>query len=73
MSRYQKSECKRNMLHDFRVIPFDKGGLLERCTRCGKKMHFPETTPNHVYLSFHIRQALPANDPRYKIEYPHAK
>lgn len=69
MSRYLKSECRRNMLHDFRVLPYDRGGLLERCTRCGMKMHFPENTPNYKYLEYHVRQALQPNDPRYHIEY----
>lgn len=69
MSRYQNSECKRNMLHDFKIITSDHTGLLERCSRCGLKKHFPNDTPNHIYISWHIRQALSANDPRFNIEY----
>lgn len=69
MSRYQNSECRRDMLHDFRIIASDSNGLTERCTRCGLKKHFPTDTPNHVYMSWHIRQALQESDPRFKIEY----
>ena len=69
MSRYLNSECKRNMLHDFKIIGSDSGGLLERCGRCGVKKSFPTNTPNHVYISYHTRQALQESDPRFKIEY----
>lgn len=69
MSRSQNSECKRNMLHDFKIISSDSVGILERCQRCGLKKRFPNDTPNHIYLSYHIRQALQANDPRFNIEY----
>jgi len=57
------------MLHDFKILPYDRGGLLERCSRCGMKMHFPENTPNHKYMEYHTRQALQQSDPRFNIEY----
>lgn len=69
MSRYQNSECKRNMLHDFKIQSQTSHGLLERCSRCGLKKHFPNDIPSHVYLSYHIRQALQKHDPRFNIEY----
>lgn len=73
MSRYHKnSECKRNMLHAFIVVDSSTRGIIERCTRCGLKKHFPDNTPNAVYLSYHNRSALQFNDPRFHIEYPHA-
>jgi hypothetical protein len=67
--RYQNSECRNNYLHDFRQVQRTTQGYLERCTRCGKQMHFPYDTPNAVYLSYHIRSALQANDPLYAREY----
>lgn len=73
MSRYQNSECKRGMLHDFRQIVTTPIGHVERCLRCGKKIHFPNNVPNHIYLSYHIKSALQINDPRYFIEYPNQK
>jgi hypothetical protein len=73
MSRYQNSECRRNMLHDFKILEQDHRGLIERCKRCGLKMSFPNNVPSHVYLSYHTRQALQENDPRFYIEYPHAR
>lgn len=69
MSHYQNSECKRNMLHDYKILAQTNLGLLERCTRCGDKKHFTNDIPNHIYLSFHLRQALQRNDPRFNIEY----
>lgn len=69
MGKYQNSYCKRNLLHDFKILTQTSDGLLERCARCGLKKHFPNNTPSHVYLSFHIRQSLQVYDPRYHIEY----
>jgi hypothetical protein len=71
MSRYQNSECKRNMLHDYKILETTTAGVFERCTRCGDKKHFPHNVPNHVYISYHIRSALQTNDPRFFIEYPY--
>lgn len=68
--RYQNSHCLGGFLHDFRQVKTYKGGVIERCTRCGDQMHFPMNTPNDVYLSFHIRSALQTSDPLYYHEYP---
>ena len=70
-TRYQNSECDigNYWLHDYRQIDTTKTGIVERCTRCGKKQHFPHDIPNHVYLSHHIRSALQINDPLYEREY----
>lgn len=72
MNRYQKSECKGGYLHKFRILSEHKGGLVERCERCGTKMLFPKDTPNHKYMEFHVRQALQVSDPRFLREYPNA-
>lgn len=67
--RYQNSVCKGGYLHNFLQIKETNIGFLERCSRCGKQMHFPGNVPNHVYLSYHIRSALQINDPLFKREY----
>lgn len=70
--RYQNSLCqKRGWLHDFQQLGTVNGGSLERCRKCGQTKFFPAGTPNHVYLSYHIRSVLRADDPRFRKEYPH--
>jgi hypothetical protein len=69
-TRYQNSVCRPGHLHDFIPQGIVKEGLLERCTRCGKQMHFPFNVPNHIYLSFHIRSAIQRDDPLFAKEYP---
>ena len=70
--RYQNSVCKENFLHDFIQVKQTRHGYLERCSRCGKQIHFPLDVPNHVYLSYHIRSALQTHDPLFFREYPNA-
>ncbi len=70
MRRYQNSYCKNGYLHDLILIKQTSTGVLERCSRCGFRKHFPHDTPNHIYLSFHIRSALQSNDPLFAREYP---
>lgn len=67
--RYQNSICRNNYLHDFRQVKETRAGFLERCIRCGKQIHFPGNTPNHVYLSYHIKSALQPGEPLYEHEY----
>jgi hypothetical protein len=70
-TRYQNSVCRRGILHRWVQIRPTNRGTLERCERCGTKMHFPNDTPNHIFLSYHIRSVLRADDPLFKREYPH--
>jgi hypothetical protein len=70
--RYQNSVCRGNYLHDFRLVRETDQGFLERCTRCGKQVHFPGNVSNVLYLSYHIRSSLQSNDPLFKHEYPNA-
>lgn len=70
--RYQKSNCKEGYLHKYIILSQPKGGLFERCERCGDKQFFPSDTPNHIYLQYHMRQALQVNDPLFFREYPNA-
>lgn len=70
MNHYQNSECQNGYLHDFRIVRQLKGGLLERCQKCKLQKFFPSNVPNHIYLSFHLRQALQPYDQRFKREYP---
>lgn len=71
-NRYRNSICRNNYLHDFRQVKETDTGFLERCTRCGKQVHFPATISNHMYLSYHIRSALQVGDPLFHHEYPKA-
>lgn len=69
-TRYQNSVCRRGWLHKWIEIAKTRLGTLERCERCGMKMHFRNDMPNHLMLSFHIRSVLRASDPLFKKEYP---
>lgn len=68
--RYQNSVCKRGSLHNFLQVKQTPDGYLERCKKCGLQIHFPAHTPNHIYLSYHVRSALQKHDPMFKKEYP---
>lgn len=72
---YQNSLCGSSglWLHDFRFIRETPEGILERCTRCKKQMHFPHNVSNAYYLSWHIRSALQPSDPRFRKEFPNFK
>jgi hypothetical protein len=67
--RYQKSICKGDYLHLFKITAQTSEGLLERCSRCGLEMHFPNDTPNWKYVEYHIRNILRADDALYAHEY----
>lgn len=71
-TKYQRSECRGGYLHKFRIISTPKGGLYERCERCGMGIFFDKETPNWKYLEYHIREALQDNDPRFTREWPNA-
>jgi hypothetical protein len=73
MKRYQNSQCRNYYLHDFLQVAQTSRGFVERCRRCGKQMHFPLDTPNHIYLSYHIRSALQSHDDLFAREYPDIK
>lgn len=72
-NKYQNSFCGigNYWLHDFKPVQDTPYGTYERCTRCGSGMHFPHDVPNHIYLSYHIRSVLRADDPLFTREYPH--
>ena len=72
MNKYQNSECKGKYLHNFQIISQNPKGSFERCERCGMKQFFSTATPNHIYISYHIRQALQPTDSRFEREYPHS-
>jgi len=73
MNHYQNSKCVNGYLHDFRIQRQLASGVLEVCTRCRKAKYFPNNVPNHIYLSYHIRQALQPSDPLFAREYPNFK
>ena len=70
--KYQNSVCRNDYLHDFQQVKQTNVGYLERCTRCGRQIHFPNNCPNHIYLSYHLRSALQTSDPLFFREYPNA-
>lgn len=71
--KYQNSLCGRGTwLHKFKILGSPKGGILERCERCGVTKFFSENVPNHIYLSWHIRSGLQVTDYLFNREYPHA-
>jgi hypothetical protein len=72
-TKYQNSVCKPGWLHKWIEVEKTKSGVLERCERCGMKKHFPNDMPSHLFLSYHIRDILRANDPLFKREYPNIK
>ncbi len=70
MHHYQNSLCVNGYLHDFVIIEDDSQGTREVCRRCKKDVFWKPNTPNHIYLSFHIRQALQPSDTLFSREYP---
>ena len=69
-TKYQNSVCRPGLLHKFKQIRITDNGSLERCERCGLQMNFPFTIPNHIYISFHIRDILRSSDSLFSKEYP---
>ena len=68
--RYGESRCsKGNYLHKFRELDRNEYGILEKCERCGKRIHFPYDISNTKYLQWHIRDILQASDMAYEHEY----
>ncbi len=68
-TKYQNSVCRGHFLHKFKQITITDRGSLERCERCGMQKMFVNGMPNHIYLSFHIREVLRADDPLFNREY----
>lgn len=64
-----KSECASGFLHDYRIVKVFPNGMLEVCLKCRDKQYFKNNTPNHVYLSYHMRSALQKDHPRFQKEY----
>lgn len=71
---YQDSFCDEDagLLHNYRMLYQTQDGVVEKCVNamCGDKQFYPHNTPNHVYLSSHLRMALQQNDPLFRINFP---
>ncbi len=65
----RNSQCEAGFLHDYRIKKTFPNGVIEICRRCRVKKWFNNDTPNHVYLDYHLRAALPKYHLRYKKEY----
>lgn len=63
------SDCSSGMMHDYQIQEMYPKGLLEVCSRCKDKQFFPNNIPNHIYLSFHLRNSLQKWNPRFNKEY----
>ncbi len=64
------SVCGNGYYHDFRIALTISGRTVEICTRCRTMVAFRTDTPNHVYLSYHLRQALQPYQAQFSREYP---
>lgn len=66
---WQNSLCWGGLLHDYRQKDENEVGIVEICSKCKNKKFFKYDEPNRTYLSYHIRQALQKEDPRFYKEY----
>lgn len=67
---WQNSRCRAlGWLHDYRMVREYPLGVIEVCTKCRRSRFFHHRTPNHIYLSHHLRQALNFTHNRFKHEY----
>ncbi len=65
---WQNSLClESRYLHDFVISEVFQEGVVEICARCHTKKFFRDE--NREYLSYHIKQVLQPNHPRYTHEY----
>ena len=65
----QNSDCVAGWLHNYEIVKEFSSGVLERCNKCKTQKFFYTNTPNHIYLSYHLRMFLQPNNPRYNKEY----
>jgi hypothetical protein len=63
------SECVCGFYHHFVIVEQLKGGVVERCLKCRKKIFFRNDVPNHIYLSYHLRSILQPSNKRFKKEF----
>lgn len=56
-------------LHNYRIVETYPTGVLEICEKCLDRKFFHNKEPSHIYLSYHLRQALQLNNPRFNKEY----
>lgn len=66
------SKCRNNWLHDFTIVDQRGNYVKEVCEKCHKIKIFkqlPGITANLYYLSYHLKNALPKQHPRFAKEY----
>lgn len=66
---HPNSKCKNGYLHRYQIIKVFQGGVEEQCSICKSIKFFKDTTPNHIYLSYHQRSALPREHQLFNHEY----
>lgn len=65
----KNSECIGGWMHRYRMTRFYKEDVEEICEICKDRQIFKQNTPNHIYLSYHLRLALQKDNKRFKKEY----
>lgn len=66
---WQNSMCKNSYLHRFNIVEQYEEGVLEVCEICFKRKFFKVLdgkVDNVEYMSFHLKQSLPAHHPLYE-------
>lgn len=67
---HEKSKCKKGWLHRYKFTRIVTGvGIEEVCEICKDRKFFKNEIPNHIYLSYHNRQALSREHNLFKHEY----
>ena len=66
----QNSNCIAGRLHDYQIVKEFSSGVLERCDKCKTQKFFKTTTPNYIYLSWHMKMFLQLKDKRFYKENP---
>ena len=67
-SFWQNSWCRNSYLHRFNIKEEYDNGVIEVCEICGMKKFFKVIdgkVSNQEYMSYHLKQALPAFHPLY--------
>ena len=70
INEWDMSSCADGLLHWFKIIETTPEGVVEICKLCGKTIFFPADCDNLTYLSYHFREALPADHPLFPLIYP---
>lgn len=65
----RNSECVGSWMHHYEIIKVLEEGVIERCEICNDEQFFHNDTPNHIYLSYHLRSTLNPRNLQFYHEY----